>query len=105
MEYTKEAFIAAHEEGKTFTELAEMFNLTRAAISGRARRLKLTKRDKPGYKNGNQHSAKKAKPKVEAIRATFKPNRYSFAHGKDRTLGMSKSDMRDMLKEAVENTK
>ena len=108
IEYSKEAFRKAHEEGLSFSQLGRLFGITRAAASGRARLMGLKREKIIKVKEPKPAKRKATHVNVQSITnsktATYGSKTFTFAHSNKKNT-MSKAELREMLKQAVENTK
>ena len=109
IEYTKEAFRKAWQEGYTFSQLGNLFGITRAAAAGRARLMGLKRKKIVKVKEPQLPKRRAQRVNVQSIvnskvvqQGHNKP--YTFAHGGHKPNTMSKAELREMLRKAVENT-
>ena len=108
IEYTKEAFRKAYEEGYTFSQLGSLFGITRAAASGRARLMGLKREKVVKISEPKPPKRRVQHVNVQSI-VNSKNNQsgnktFTFGHGGHKPNTMSKAELREMLKKAVENT-
>ena len=91
MEYNEENLLKLHAQGLTYLQMANVFGVTRSSVGGKLYRLGL----------------KKAEPKkiVVKVAKPLKPNKHTFVFKAHTHKDMTKNELRDMLKQAVENTK
>ena len=106
MEYNDINLIELYNQNKSLSEIAEAFQVTRNSVSGKVTRLRnkglIAKREigkhPAGLIKGGSGNLKKNKAKLKPKHHTImiKPKNYR---------DMSKNELRDMLRAAVENTK
>lgn len=104
---TIDELIKLDAEKLSHSEISKRIGVSRSAIGAKLRRLakkgiEVTKRDQRQNPNGNKK--KEPKPKV-VIPPKIQHNRYTIMTKPFNHKNMSKKDMYDMLKAAVENTK
>lgn len=106
MEYNEENLIKFYADGLSYTEIGETFGKSRSAVAGRIRRLKtkhptlLLPRDCGVHPQGKTYGPK-PKPKSKKIA----PNKYTVMTKPMELQDFTKNQLREMLKQAVENTK
>lgn len=91
---TDERLVYLIKQGFSYGEIAEEAGVTRSVISGRVYRMKKNKVELP--KKVSNSVAIETRPKMFVPRS---PKLHS-----DKTSHMTKSELREMLRQAVENT-
>lgn len=118
MEYNIENLLALDAQGLSYREIASKLNVSMGKVSGQLSRIRaknpelVLKRELGKHPQGKvfgKHRPKETVTKktsafVELTPRGYKPNRYTIATKPYRYKDMSKADLRDMLKKAVENT-
>lgn len=104
MEYNTQNLLELYNRGLTYSAIAKEFGTTRASVIGKMRRLKVKDSTIPTrLEKKNQYVAtKESKPVVVKPSSKYLAQTVIF---KNHRHGMSKAEMYDMLRKAVENTK
>lgn len=106
MEYNDNNLIELYYQNKSLSEIAEVFQVSRNSVSGKVTRLRnkglITKRElgkhPAGLIKGGQGNLRKNKAKL-------KPNHHTIMIKPKNYRDLSKNELRDMLRTAIENTK
>ena len=104
MEYNDANLIKLYADGLSYTEIGKVFGISRSAAAGKIRRLKtknptLLISRAPGIHPQGKTFGPKPKPKKIA------PNKYTVMTKLKVFQDFTKNQLREMLKQAVENTK
>lgn len=94
MEYSLENLLALYQKGLTQSQIARELNVTKGSVKGKLSRLK---------KKSMLPEKIARVPIASPIKS--KPNRYSIAVKPHKYEKPTKSELYDILKRAVENTK
>ena len=102
MEYNDENLIALHNQKMSQGEIGKILNVTRAKVAGRLRRLKangvvLQERRMGAHPNGKTFSRAKV--------IKMQPNKNTIVFKKHGYQSLTKSELYEQLRQAVENTK
>ena len=102
MEYSEANLIKLYVDGLSYKEIGETFGKTRSAVAGKIRRIKKLK---PGLLEprtcGVHPQGKTFGPKPKKLA----PNKYTVITKLKGFQDFTKNQLREMLKQAVENTK
>ena len=104
MEYNEANLIKLYADGLSYTEIGEVFGITRCAAAGKIRRLKTKHPTILASRAPGVHPRGKTfgpKPKAKKIA----PNKYTVMTKLKGFQDFTKNQLREMLKQAVENTK
>ena len=116
MEYTDQNIIELYNQNLTLSEMATAFGKTRGIISSKIKRMRKKDPDALPRRVIGKHprgittrkyskTPKPVKAEVEtAVVKKLPPNKYTFRTGSSGHKQMSKAEMREMLRKAVENT-
>ena len=108
-----EELLKLDARGQSFSQIAAALGVTRSVVAGRLKRIRAkapqaVRKREPG-KNPNgvkQDSKKRAPPYTHKPRPQARaPNRNSIAIRPLNAVNMTKSELREMLHQAVKNTK
>ena len=102
LKFTDEQLREHHAEGLSHLEIAKLYDATRGAVSGRCRRIGLTRSKEERLANAHRNHPSRKKAKVTVLPQP-KKNWASFQTGK--RIDYSKAELRMMLEQAVRNTK
>ena len=107
MEYTVENLLKLDAEGLSHSEIGKQLGKSKSAVGAKLRRLSLegveVRKRKHGVHPLGKHPSQK--PKEEKTVPKISHNKYTIMTRPYKHKEMSKKDMYDMLKQAVENTK
>ena len=102
MEYNQDNLLKLYAENLSYSEIAKQLNTTPGSISGRLGRLKKKNPELVPQRRIGVHPQGKTFGRAKLV---MKPNKNTIVFVRQGKQNMTKSEMRDMLRMAVENTK